>query len=182
MPTVNDPDGTPAKVNTEERLTVAAISEPEELHVNDDDKEAYKILVDVTSATTDDDFFYLQNTRSSKKLIITRIEGWCDDANQEIKILLGATDAGTNAGDVIIPANLNAGSGNTATVVCTSDATDLAITGGTVVELLKFPTTALERAVFVYPEGIIIPTNQRLHMEAALAGLINLNITFYYHD
>ncbi len=56
------------------------------------------------------------------------------------------------------------------------------ITGGGTVSLLKFPTTALELATFTYPSGIVITQNQRLHMEAALAGLINLNIYFYFHD
>ena len=180
MPTINDPDGQAAKV-FDERVWVESVSELEVAHVNDVHKEAYRVLVDITSATTDDDFFYLQNTRSDAELILTRIEGWVDDASQEIKILIGATDAGTAAGDALVPANLNSGSGNSATVVCTQDATDLAITGGTVVDLLKFPPVALTRAVFAYPEGIILQTNQRLHMEAALAGLINLNITFYYH-
>ena len=138
------------------------------------------MLVDITSATTDDDFFYLKNNNEDE-LVITRIEGWCADANQEIKVLLGATDAGTNAGDALTPGNMNSGSGQVADVDCTQDATDLAITGGTVVSLLKFPTTALERAEFLFPEGMVLQKNQRLHMEAALAGLINLNIYFYFH-
>ena len=115
-------------------------------------------------------------------MIVTKIEGWCADANQEISVLIGGTSAGTNAGDVLTPANMNAGSGNTADVVCTQDATDLAIPGGRVVRLLKFPTTALEREDFHFPEGVVIPKNQRLHMEAAAAGLININVSFYFHS
>ncbi len=181
MPTINDANGTPAKVNDENRLYTYSVIEGEGLHVNEDENEAYTVMVDITSASTDDDFFYLKNT-SDDDLIVSKIEGWCDDANQEISVYIGATDAGTAAGDALVPANLNAGSGNAADCDCTQDATDLAITGGRVGRLLKFPVTALELVVFNFEStGIILPKNQRLHMQAALAGLINLNITFYYH-
>jgi len=136
--------------------------------------------VDVTTSSTSDDFFYLKN-KGDDSISIYRIEGWCDDANQEIKILLGATDAGTDAGDDLTSVALNAGSGNVPDIDCTQDATDLAITGGSAVTLLKFPTTALEYQKWSFSEGIVIPKNKRLHMEAALAGLINLNIYFFVH-
>ncbi len=181
MPTLNDASGTPAKVTSEGKLKTYSVIEPEELHVNEDEKECYSVLVDVTTGTVDDDFFYLKNN-SDSDLIIYRIKGWCDDASQEIKVLIGATDAGTDAGDALTPVNMNAGAGNVADVDCTQDATDLAITGGSVVDLLKFHVTPLLESDWEYQEGIIIPKNQRCHMEAALAGLINLNIFFYFHD
>ena len=181
MPTINDANGTPAKVTDAGKLKVYGVVESEELHENEDNGTSFSVLVDVTSATTDDDFFYLKNN-SDDDLIIYKIEGWCDDANQEIKVLIGATDAGTDAGDALTPRALNAGSGEVANVDCTQDATDLAITGGNAVTLLKFPTTALELASWDFSSGIILPKNTRLHMEAALAGLINLNIFFYFHS
>ena len=181
MPTINGANGQDAHVTDDGQLETYSVTESESLHVNEDNQEAYCALVDVTPGTTDDDFFYLKNL-SDHDLVITKIEGWCADANQEISVVLGATDAGTDAGDDVIPANENAGSGNTADVDCTQDATDLAITGGRVVRILKFPTTALERATFKWPEGLILPKNQRLHLQAALAGLINLNVFFYFHQ
>jgi len=182
MPTIYDPDGTYAAVTSENRLKTYAVSEAAAFHANEDEGKAYSVLVDITSATTDDDFFYLKNN-DDDYLIITRIEGWCDDANQEIKVVLGGTGAGQfAAGDTLTPVNMLAGSGNVADVDCVQDATDLAVPGGSVVSLLKFPVTPLERVEFVFPEGIVVPKNQRLHLEAALAGLINLNIYFYFHS
>jgi len=181
MPTVNSANGTALIITNEGYAETKSVCITESLHANKVEKEVYSALVDVTTATTDDDFFYLKNN-SAKDLVITKIEGWCADANQEIKVLVGATDAGTDAGDAIIPGNLTAGSGNVADVDCTQNATDLAISNGRVICLLKFPTTALEREDFHFEEGIILPKNQRLHLEAALAGLINLNIFFYFHD
>ena len=181
MPTVNDANGEPLLINSEGRALTYAITEPESGHVNEDHGKCFSVLVDVTTATTDDDFFYLKNNET-EQLVIYRIEGWCDDASQEIKILLGATDAGTAAGDALTPVALNAGSGEVPAIDCTQDATDLAITGGSAVDLLKFSTVALTKDKWDYPSGIILPKNYRLHMEAALAGLINLNIFFYFHD
>lgn len=180
MPTINGPNGTPVKVNSEGKLSAACVTRPSMLHVNKDHGECYSVLVDATTASTDDDFFYLKN-KEDEDIQIFKIEGWCDDANQEIKILLGATDAGTDAGDTLTPIPMNAGSGAVVDADCTQDETDLAITGGDVVTLLKFPVTALELVTFDFPSQIILPKNQRLHMEAALAGLINLNIYFFVH-
>ena len=142
---------------------------------------AYSALVDVTVATTDDDFFYLKNN-DSRPLIIYKIEGWCDDAEQEISVILGASDDGTGAGDAIVPANLNSAYGAAASVDCASDATDLAITGGIAVDLLKFHNTALTLGSWDYPGGLILGPGGRLHMEAALAGLVNLTVFFYFAD
>lgn len=180
MPTINGPDGKAVHVNDDNQLTVESAGEDKALWTNINKEDVYTVMVDVTPATTDDDFFYLQNT-DTKDLIVTRIEGWCA-ADQEISVYIGATDAGTGAGDTLTPANMNAGSAKTANIVCTQDATDLAITGGRVVRLLKFSPTALTHAVFEFPEGIVIPQNQRLHMQAALASLVNLNVTFYYTE
>ncbi len=181
MPTLNDPNGTAVKVNSEGKLETDSVTERESLHVNEDHQATYSAMVDVTPGSTDDDFFYLKN-KDTRELVIYKIEGWCADANQEISVLIGATSPGTDAGDAIVPANMNATSGHVADVDCTQDATDLAIANGTAITLLKFPTTALELASYDFPGGIILPKNQRLHMEAALAGLINLTIYFYFHQ
>ncbi|MCP4537781.1 MAG: hypothetical protein GY832_11610 [Chloroflexi bacterium] len=179
MPTLNDPNGTACLVSGEGRLAINGVAQTPARHMNIEHGETFTVLVDVTSATTDDDFFYLKNNED-EDLVIYKIEGWCDDANQEIKVVLGATDAGTAAGDTLTPVAMNAGSGVVPDVTCTQDATDLAITGGSVATLLKFNTVALQLASWYFQGGIVIPKNKRLHMEAALAGLINLNIYFYF--
>jgi len=181
MPTLNDPDGTPQHINSENMGEVYSVTEKVQLHANVHEKECYSVLIDVTTASTDDDFFYLKNN-DDRDLVITKIGGWCDDANQEVSLYIAGTDAGTDAGDALTPANLNAGSANTADVDCTQDATDLAISGGRVVRLMKFPTTALQLAAFSFDTGIVIPKNQRMHLQASLAGLINMTVTFYFHD
>ncbi len=164
-----------AKVNASNELAVSTAAEALVANVAG---RAYSALVDVTAATTDDDFFYLRNN-DARDLVVYKIEGWCDDAEQEISILLGATDDGTGNGDVITPRSLNTDAA-AALVDCFEDATDLAITGGNGVDLLKFHNTVLTLGTWDYPSGIILKSGGRMHMEVALAGLINLNVFFYF--
>ena len=180
MPTVNDPNGQPGTISSEGRMAIDGVAESPARHINIRHGKTFSVLVDVTTATTDDDFFYLKNNEDDD-LVIYKIEGWCDDANQEVKVLLGATDAGTDGGDALTPVALNAGSGIVPDVTCTQDATDLAITGGSVVTLLKFNTVALQLGSWYFQGGLVLPQNKRLHMEASLDGLINLNIYFYFN-
>lgn len=180
MPTVNDPNGTPQLVNEEGRAKAVCVNVPIQSHANDLGN-AYSVMIDVTTASTDDDFFYLKNS-DDLPLRIYKITGFVDDANQEVKVIIGATDAGTDAGDTLTPVNMNAGSGNVADMTCTQDATDLAITGGSTVNILKFSTTALVESTWDCLAEIILPKNQRLHLEASLAGLINMTIFFYFHE
>jgi hypothetical protein len=181
MPTVNDANGMPVKITDEGSMKCYSVIESEGLHVNEDEEEAYTVQIDVTPATTDDDFFYLRNT-DARELVLSKISGWAADANQIISVYIGGTSAGTDAGDALIPANLNAGSANTADCDCTQDVTDLAIPGGRVVRYLKFSPTALTVSEFNFEStGLILPKNQRLHLQAAIAGNIRLQITFYYH-
>lgn len=174
---VTGSSGKMADVNSGGQLMTTATAEAMSANLRGD---CYCALGDVTSATTDDDFFYLKNN-DARDLVIFKIQGWCDDAEQEISIYLGGTDAGTDAGDAVIPINLNAGHiGGVANVDCTTDATDLAITGGSVADLLKFHNTALSLGSWDYPAGLILPTGTRMHAQAALAGLINFNVFFYF--
>ena len=174
---IKDSDGiNAAKVNNKHELYISTGAEALKANLRGD---AYSALGDVTSGATTDDFFYLKNN-DPRDLVIYKIQGWSDDANQEISILIGATDAGQDAGDAVTPGNLNAGSSNAANVDCTTDATDLVITGGRIVDTLKFHNTVLTLGSWDYPAGIILRSGSRMHAEAALAGLLNFNVFFYF--
>ena len=143
--------------------------------------DAYVVLSDITSAATTNDYFYLMNN-DTRDLVVYEIEGWFDDAKQEISIYIGAMDDGTGNGDTLTPVNMNTGSGNAANVECTQDATELAITGGSVAGLLKFSETALLYRKFSFPAGIIVAPGTRFHLECLLNGLCNTNVYFYFRE
>jgi len=143
----------------------------------------YSALCDVTSAVAAKDFFFLRNA-DERDLVIFKIEGWADDASQEVTIELNATDDGQAivAGDVIIPINMNSAFDNAAAVVCASDATDLAVTGGDTAAILAFDAVALQHRAFDFPAGIILSTGRRLHCNCSIDGLINMNVYFYFKE
>lgn len=144
--------------------------------------DCYSVLCDITTAAgATQDFFYLKNN-DTRDLVVFKIEGWHAAAKQEIGVKIGATDAGTNAGDNLAPINMNTGSGNVANVDCTQDATELAITGGNTVALLKFSETALLMRSFDFLAGIIVAPGTRLHMQDLTIGLHNMNVYFYFRE
>ena len=178
--TINDGTGSGNKAGVQANaLAVSTATEALKANLRGD---CYSVLSDVTPAGgATQDFFYLMNN-DSRDLVIFKIEGWYDDAKQEISVYLGATDAGTAAGDVLTPVNMNSGSGNAANVTCTQDITDLAITGGSVVTILKFSETALLLSTFDFPAGIIVAPGTRLHLQDLLLGLHNTNVYFYFRE
>ena len=141
--------------------------------------DAYTVIADsVDPDGAASDWFYMMNN-DSRNLIIYRISGWCVSTDEEFNILLGATDAGSDAGDVITPVNNNVGSGKLPEIDCTSDTTDLAITGGSIVTTVKFDHVTLQASSHLFPSGIILAPGTRLHMEAAGAGIVHMNLYFY---
>lgn len=143
----------------------------------------YSVLCDITSAVAAKDFFFLRNA-DPRDLVIFKIEGWADDASQEVTVELNATDDGQAiaAGDAITPINMNSAFANVADVVCAEDATDLAVTGGVTAALLAFHSTALQLTTFDFPAGIVLAQGRRLHCNCSIDGLINMNVFFYFRE
>lgn len=141
--------------------------------------DAYTVIADsVDPGGAAEDWFYMMNN-SLRNLIIYQIDGWCVSTDEEFNVLLGATDAGTDAGDVITPINNNTGYGKAPDIDCTSDATNLAISDGNIVTTLKFDHVTLQHAVHTFPSGIILAPGTRLHMEASGGGIVHMNLYFY---
>ena len=161
---------------TNSELNVTAESEAMKANVRGD---AYCALASgVDPGGAGEDWFYMMNN-DTRNLVIYKIEGWCVSVDEEWNVLLGATDAGTAAGDVITPVNMNSGFTNTADVYIASDATNLAVTGGSIVTTLKFHHTTLLFETHDFPSGIILAPGTRLHIEAAVAAVVDMHLYYY---
>lgn len=162
-------------------LNVTTESEAMKANVRGD---AYTVIVDdIDPGGGGQDWFYMKNN-DTRNVVIYKIEGWCVDVNEEWNVLVGAT-AGTTAeadGDVEIQVNNNSGFANTADVLCISDDTNLAVTGGTILTTLKFHATTLLFETFNFPSGIILAPGTRLHMEAKVGGVVDMHLYFYMED
>ncbi len=146
--------------------------------------DAYTVVVDdIDPGGAGEDWFYMKNN-DTRNCIIYKIEGWCVDVDEEWNVLVGAT-AGTTAeadGDVELQVNNNSGFANTADVLCISDDTNLAVTGGTLLTTLKFHHTTLLFETFNFPSGIILAPSTRLHMEAKVGDVVDMHLYFYMED
>ena len=184
---IRDPlTGQGMHVNKEGFGRTYTVSEPEALHVNEKYSEAYCALIQADPSATDADFFYLKND-SEKDLVIYKIKGWLDAtaaAVVEVSIKLGVTGSPT-AGVSLVPANANAGSGTIAEVTCEQKDGDMALTGGTIFDIIRIDPAAIGEQVFEYPGGIVLKKNATLIFNNDIDPVsydIDMSVYFYFHE
>ena len=177
-------NGQTVKVNLENRLEVSSVGVTLEHHTNLDEGESYNALFAVNPEGADDCIFYLKNTSSS--LLMIGSVWWQTSAAEEVYYKIGeiGTAVKTNGGD-ITPANLNAGSGNKASVTCYSNIADGAVditglSGGNTVQ--KLWLTSAESTLFNCDQDIIIPKNQAFTIYCVGGDtLLRGTVVFYFH-
>lgn len=126
----------------------------------------YTAICAADPSATDADFFYLKNL-DSRDLRIFKIKGFLDDGCtgdvHEISVKLGVTGSPTS-GTAITPVNVNAGSGNSADVTCEYRDGDMALTGGSTVDIIRLFKGAatnnyMNGKLLDYESELILPTN-----------------------
>jgi len=184
---IRDPQtGQGMEVNAEGKGRTYSVIEPEALHVNEKEKEAYCALIQSDPSAADADFFYLKNN-SDKNLIIYKIKGWLDATATgvvEVSIKLGVTGDPTT-GTSLVPANANAGSGNVADVTCEQKDGDMALVGGTTFDIVRIDPAAIGEQVFNYPGGILLRKNATLIFNNDIDPVsydIDMSVYFYFHE
>jgi hypothetical protein len=184
MPTINDANGTPAKVTDEGFLRTYAVNESEQLHVNEVEEEAY--TMDIDGVQTDGANYWLaviKNT-SDSDMIITSITGFVPSfSNTQIyEAYVGSTFTYASNGTAVVPTNCNAGSGHSATgefYVNDGGGNITTIVAGSIVGRFIFTTTATKWEKL---SGWIIPKNGTFMLWSNLAEKLTGYISFYYHD
>ncbi len=132
-----------AEVTSEDRLKTDAKAE-HPAHVAAETQNAYIVVVASDPSATDADFFYLKNTSSLNLKIhkITMYQVTAAAAAQEISIKTGVTGTPTS-GVAIVPINLFTG-GKAADVTCEQKDGDMALTGGSTVDIIRYETSVTE--------------------------------------
>ena len=185
MPTVNDANGTPQKVNDSGFALAVCASMGFSAHAADEG-QAYSVIVAADPNGTDQDFFYLKNN-DDKPLRIYKIEGYTASttADQIVSVKLGVTGTPTS-GTAITPVNAVCGSGNVADVTCEYRDEDLALTGGnTYCNLYLDKDTTSRQVTYDFPAEIVLMKNQALvfNNDTDPVGTdINLTVYFYFHE
>ena len=178
-------NGNSAQVTDENFLKTMAITRSLENHVNQDEGQAYNALFAVNPDGAGDCILYLKNTNDADLII----EGvwWQTSAAEEVYYNLGDTGVPvlTN-GATITPANLNAGSGNSADCLCYSNTADGAVditglSGGRTIQSLWL--TSATSTLFNCEQDIILPKNQVFTIYCVGGDtLLRGTLMFHHHN
>ena len=182
---ITGPDCKPANVNEQGHLETEAITHSAEHYANHVPQKAYQVPFAVNPDAAGDCFFYIKNSDTQA----LTIEGFSYASSAAEEIYVEIANAGTairTSGEVLTPANLNAGSGHQADVTCWSNTGDGAvdITGletGREVERLWI-VAAADKTYHNFECDVIIPENQVFTLWC-VGGDTNIRgtVVFYFH-
>ncbi len=153
------------------------------LEIAVDNQDAYAVIFEQDSGAVTSDFFYLKNT-SAKNLKIYKIMLHTITLDVDIAITTGVTGTPT-AGTALTPANLLAG-GKAADVDCQGKDGDMALTGGSTVDLLYLHQRA-SGEVYVggqtwkYPAPITLPPNTAMVLNVNIDPTADVDGTLYFY-
>lgn len=170
--------GVSAKVDKNGRLKTYSVIEKEQHHANEDDGEAYSIVISKTPAAGGNNCFLYFKNNSEGLAIFTSFKLYTASA-ESVQIKLG--DFGTVTGGTDnTPANRNAGSGVVADVTC-QDGTDITgLSGGVVIDEV-FGSTTMVR--WVWESGIIVPKNKILTLYAVTTNIaLKATLSLFFHN
>ena len=133
------------------------------------------------------DFFYLKNTAGKNLKVhkITLYQVNAAAAAQEISITTGVTGTPTS-GTAVIPINLYTG-GKAADVTCEQRDGDMALTGGNIIDIIRYETSVTESTgqeiVRDYPGPITLPPDTALVFNNSVDPTttdIDMSVHFYF--
>lgn len=171
--------GNIAGVNPEGKLETESVSISKEHHTNQDLGKAFNLLFSLTPTGAGDCFLYMKNS-STIDLIL---EGVILRTGGNEIITFNLNDTGTPAGGTVVtPANLNAGSGETAIGTFQTGVNITGLSGGTLTERL-YVASSDDSSDFNFDQDIIIPQNNVFTMWATTGSIaIAGTVVFNYHD
>lgn len=182
-------DGTGAgykvKIDDENHMHVESIIASYQYHANHDHGKAYTMDIDSKSVATAADWLLALKNTDDDDLIVTSITLWLPAFKDTaiIEAYLGGTFTYASGGTAVVPCNLNAGSGNSASgsfYVNAGAANIATITAGSICGRYIFTTTPLK---WEKGSGWIVPKNQCFMLRSDKDGeAFKGYLSFYYHN
>ncbi len=166
-----------AEVTSEERLKVDSNSH-DPGHIAGELQDAYTIVFQQDSGAVTSDFIYLKNT-SSRNLVIHRITLFTPTLDIQVSVTTGVTGTPTS-GTPIIPVNMFSG-GKAADVTCEGRDGDMALTGGSTVDVLFLDKDFLGQQVWDYPAPIIMPPSTAMVLNNDIDPTADIDGTIYFY-
>ena len=176
---IEDPrTGYSAKVTLDGKLKTYAVSEPPQMHINEDFGESYHAIISKTPASGGNNcFFYLKNN-SDYDIHVKKLR--IQTASAE-SIQVKFNDTGTPIGGTTnSPVNQNAGSGKSADATCLEGTDITGLSGGTVIDEVFGSTTM---ANYEWSSSLILPKNRTLTLYAVTTNVaLKATLSFYFYQ
>ncbi len=173
--------GYQAGVSSENRLLSDCITSTNEHHANEEGG-AYHLLFDQAPTAGDDCIIYMENSDERDMTI----EGLYLSVAGACEVYFQLHDNGTrNAAGAVVPANCNAGSGQTADgtfeVGADLDGGAATLAGGEEVTRYAF-IAAAGSSFFNFEQDIILPKNGTMTIWVSAVQAVTGHVVFNYHD
>ena len=165
-------------VSQAQRLNVSAKTRDRMYYVSRDDEQAFNAVMPTFSASNGEYVFYLKNTSSTKNIFMHTIEYHSLQAVHWKVFQCTGTAAG---GTVIIPTNMNLGSGRLAEATCMGGGAT--ITGLTITaQIGTHRTEATSEAEMNWGGGLILAPNTAIVVEydTGTTGLCEIDCIFHF--
>ena len=169
-----------AEVTSQDRLKT---DNKTPLEIAVDNQDAYAVPFEQDSSAVTSDFFYLKNT-SDRNLKIYKICMQTITLDVDIAVMIGVTGSPTS-GTAITPVNLYAG-GKAADVTCEGKDGDMALTGGSTVDLIYLHQRASGETFTGgttrdYPAPITLPPNTAMVLNVNIDPTADVDGTLFFY-
>lgn len=186
MTTIRDPETQQgAKVDDEGHIHTTAVAVTSGQHTNQVEAESYAVPFAVNPDGAGDVIFYLKNL-DDVDIVIEYLD-YTSSAAEEIYFKIAETGtAVATSGVTLVPANVNAGSGNTANVTCLGNTGDgavdiTALSGGREIDRIWI-TALADNKRFEFPSGTILTKGQAFSIYCVGGDtLIRGTVHFHFH-
>jgi hypothetical protein len=170
-----------AEVNSQNQISVAAVSVSKEHYVNLRHEDAYNFLFSHTSMDTTSAccIVYMQNTSAENIICEGMIIRCTGDQVFTIKVAESGNPIG---GTDIIPANLNAGSNKLAAGVFQCGCNITGLSGGREIIKLYTNDSYIESKSWNFDADIVIPQNQTLSIYITNPNVNIDGFIVFFHD
>ncbi len=174
--------GNRAMVNSENRLSVTAVTASVEHHSNHRDGNAYSLPFVQAPTAGDDCVFYLQNDSETDMAL----EGINISVSGAAEVYMKAGDSGTrNAASSLTPINSNFGSGRNAEGTFEKGA-DLdggaaTLAGGSEIDRFRFIADTATHCIN-FPQDFIIPKGSTFTIWSSTIVTLTCTLFLNYHD
>ncbi len=164
-----------ATISNTQRLNVSARAASRQYYESRDTGQVYTVISVDATAVANEETVYVQNTSTSKDMIIEKITISTDTASQwRVKFVTG-TAAG---GSVLTPVNLNKASSNAAAATCRGDGAVTGLTDDGDITLVRIEANTHDEIKF--NEALRLGQDDAVAVECETNSAVEIVVSFHF--